>query len=517
MKKIVCLISTAVLCAAAMPVLSVSATECVTYDEYKSQAEERAAAVYPDPDAAYTNVTEGDLVFHVYEKYAALAECKNTDAAEISIPAEVQGVPVTGLADIPFSHCRKLTSITLPDNFTHFRWDNLVNTVMVKLGSDEDPMPSVTAVKVSETNPNYTVSEGLLYSKDMKTLIGCPPALEMKKLKISEQAETIGDYAFWGCMKLENAVIPENIKHINNNAFTGCMGLQHVELPESISALSGDVFYYCTALTEVLCKGKLTAIGMGAFSECSALKDFQIPDTVECIGWRAFEKAGCVETVDGLQYVQKWLVGSDDNIGEAKLRNGTIGAAEMAFFAKKQVETIEIPPSVQYFGAAIAGTAFVPTVIQFRAGNLPEKTVMSAKSMTDIYIYDADCAIFDSEKTIPASYQYQNPEQEIGVITLDVMQNKKITGDTVIHGYAGSTAEAYAKKYNRKFEHIKPNGDVNSDGVISVADAVLLQKWLLTVPDTKLADRAAADLNEDGILDGADLSRLKKKIWKTET
>lgn len=40
-------------------------------------------------------------------------------------------------------------------------------------------------------------------------------------------------------------------------------------------------------------------------------------------------------------------------------------------------------------------------------------------------------------------------------------------------------------------------GDVNADSVI---DAILLQKWLLAVPDAELTDWKAADLCEDIIL-----------------
>ncbi|MBR3420377.1 MAG: dockerin type I repeat-containing protein [Oscillospiraceae bacterium] len=53
-------------------------------------------------------------------------------------------------------------------------------------------------------------------------------------------------------------------------------------------------------------------------------------------------------------------------------------------------------------------------------------------------------------------------------------------------------------------------GDVNADGVFNTADAVLLQKWLLAVPDTELVRSNAADLLADGRLDAADLSIMKR-------
>lgn len=58
----------------------------------------------------------------------------------------------------------------------------------------------------------------------------------------------------------------------------------------------------------------------------------------------------------------------------------------------------------------------------------------------------------------------------------------------------------------------KIEGDVNADGQLSVSDAIMLQKWLLCVPDASLTDWQAADLCEDGRIDAFDLCLLKRKL-----
>lgn len=55
-------------------------------------------------------------------------------------------------------------------------------------------------------------------------------------------------------------------------------------------------------------------------------------------------------------------------------------------------------------------------------------------------------------------------------------------------------------------------GDVNADGKVNLADVVLLQKWLLGVPETKLADWQAGDLYTDGVLNGFDLCLLRHTV-----
>ncbi len=56
------------------------------------------------------------------------------------------------------------------------------------------------------------------------------------------------------------------------------------------------------------------------------------------------------------------------------------------------------------------------------------------------------------------------------------------------------------------------DGDINGDGSFGVSDVVLLQKWLLAVPDTHLANWWAADYNYDGRLDVFDLCLMKREL-----
>ena len=57
-------------------------------------------------------------------------------------------------------------------------------------------------------------------------------------------------------------------------------------------------------------------------------------------------------------------------------------------------------------------------------------------------------------------------------------------------------------------------GDINMDGAFNITDVVLLQKWLLTAPDTVLPDWKAGDMNDDNRLDARDLSMMKRVLMK---
>ena len=55
-------------------------------------------------------------------------------------------------------------------------------------------------------------------------------------------------------------------------------------------------------------------------------------------------------------------------------------------------------------------------------------------------------------------------------------------------------------------------GDVNDDGICNVLDLIALQRWLLRIPGTHLAQWRAADLYEDEKLDVFDLAAMKRML-----
>ena len=61
---------------------------------------------------------------------------------------------------------------------------------------------------------------------------------------------------------------------------------------------------------------------------------------------------------------------------------------------------------------------------------------------------------------------------------------------------------------------VEPNvvvGDCNSDGQFTVADIIMLQRWLIN-GNTLVDDWQAADLSEDGRLNTMDLVLMKRKL-----
>ena len=60
-------------------------------------------------------------------------------------------------------------------------------------------------------------------------------------------------------------------------------------------------------------------------------------------------------------------------------------------------------------------------------------------------------------------------------------------------------------------------GDVNADGTFDVLDLVLVQEWLLAIPDVTLDDPDAGDMDGNEVLDIFDLGLMKRELLAQAT
>ncbi len=88
----------------------------------------------------------------------------------------------------------------------------------------------------------------------------------------------------------------------------------------------------------------------------------------------------------------------------------------------------------------------------------------------------------------------------------------EIAGDNIPANKAATPTEPVVTEPTSEPVPEKLTGDVNSDSAFDIMDLILLQKWMLGIPDTKLPDWEAADLCKDGTLDIYDLAMMKRLL-----
>ena len=83
----------------------------------------------------------------------------------------------------------------------------------------------------------------------------------IRTVSLPDTLEQVGDYAFYSCTGLVDAVIPQNVEEIGNYAFYGCQNLTEVVLSEKIVSVGNYAFANCEKLQSIDLPTGLISIG----------------------------------------------------------------------------------------------------------------------------------------------------------------------------------------------------------------------------------------------------------------
>ncbi len=108
-----------------------------------------------------------------------------------------------------------------------------------------DKCMSLKNIEVDSGNPYYASYDGILYTKDMKSLILCPCGRTSKVVRIPESVVEIGSLAFCNCRGIEELYLPTSIKKMGKYIpipFEGCSGLKriHIGVKENIEKVFNE-------------------------------------------------------------------------------------------------------------------------------------------------------------------------------------------------------------------------------------------------------------------------------------
>ena len=152
---------------------------------------------------------------------------------------------------------------------------------------------SLEYFEVDSLNMNFCSIDGVLYSKDKKSLI-CYLAGKKDSVwnSIPSEVETIGYAAFEGCNNLHSINISQNVKEIGEKALKRCK-IKNIILPSHLSSINDETFENCENLKDISIPAHVRFIGERAFMGCDKLAEIKIPSSVKYIKDDAFRN--CVQ------------------------------------------------------------------------------------------------------------------------------------------------------------------------------------------------------------------------------
>ena len=166
-----------------------------------------------------------------------------------------------------------------------FPWDESIETVYIGKDVAElkgEAFVNLRALKkfvVDEANESFTAVDGVLYTKDMKTLLCVPKAYEGTEFTVPAEVDVISRSAFSDC-KFEKVNLPEGLKRIEAMAFLKAEALKEIvsykgeetyaSLPEGLEFIGLDAFNYA-GLTYLYIPASIKEIGAYSFTYCAKL------------------------------------------------------------------------------------------------------------------------------------------------------------------------------------------------------------------------------------------------------
>jgi len=256
----------------------------------------------------------------------------------------------------------------------------------------------LASVSVEDGNDTYCVVDGVLYNKDMTTLVFATEEVATE-FEVPDTVESIDNFAFSGCSSLETIAVEEGnaVYHSKDNCIINTSkkeliaGCQNSIIPEdgSVTVIGNGAFDHCSTLVSIEIPSTIVRIGRLAFQWCTALTDIKIPSSVTRIEAHSFN--GCSELIQkesGISYVDKWVVDCEASVVEVSLRENIVGIAQQAFYGCSSLASIEIPSSVTSIGQYAFYNCSALTSIEIPSGvtNIGEHAFYSCSSLTSIEI-----------------------------------------------------------------------------------------------------------------------------------
>ena len=223
---------------------------------------------------------------------------------------------------------------------------------------------------------------------------------KLTAVEIPEGVTSIGSSAFDGCSSLTSVTIPNSVTSIDGYTFYGCSSLASVTIPNGVTSIGGHTFYGCSSLTSVTIPDGVTSIGNYTFYGCSSLTSVTIPDGVTSIDWATFY--GCSSLTSVMIPEGVTSIGSDafhecSSLISVTIPDSVTSIGAYAFKYCSSLTSVTIPESVTSIGgSAFSGCSSLTNVtIPEGVTSIGESAFYGCSSLTSVTIPDGVTSIGD--------------------------------------------------------------------------------------------------------------------------
>lgn len=508
--------------------------------------------------------------YRINEEECTIEIVRCASKADVVIPSEIEGYPVTSIAAYAFSGNDYLTELIIPDSVTNigqYAFENNASLKSVLLPS------SLSSLGFRA----FGNCDSLEYAEFQEGITEVPTSCfydcnALKEVKLSPTINSVGAYAFSNCYSLEKIELPEVLSVIGDYAFERCYALKSINTPESLTWIGKKAFVYCgitsfvypkgstiisehafacSDLEEIVLHDNITEIRDNAFWRCKNLRSIDLPDSILRIGMGAFQLCSALEEVklpdNGSHYSYiDYKTFSDCESLKSITITDNITDIGSAFDGCISLSEIDLPDrGVSVVHDAFNGTAYYNNPANWTDGmltiegylicadtnvatgvvtvpkNVHTISLAAFKNCTDITVLDITEGVECIEEL--AFDGCINLEELYLPSTLNYM------GDSFYNGCTGLKRTIYNGnrdqfnsieigdyyldiKFKNTLEFGYLFGDVDGDKNVSAADSLIMKKYLSHTITFNKYNSKVADINGDGRVNAKDQLMLRRML-----
>lgn len=322
-----------------------------------------------------------------------------------------------------FTGATNLESVDLT-GFTKLNgWRLFTNCINLRYfhGYGNAPANTLNLVNLTSTTASFEGCTKLYHV----TSLGVAPMMpadifkscsNLEDVNLPAQCTQIQHHAFYGCTNLTTINL-DNLTKIDLNAFENCTNLEYcsgpnstqgeLNLPNLANTLGDLAFKGCMKLTSVTSLGSVTTIGNSAFENCSLLANINIPASVEKVNKAAFAGTAWLSSQQPNSAIiinNKCLYSFKGSLGTNYVIPSTVKyITESALYNVSGLEEITIPSSVTEVGRSCVGNNTSLITINYgSSAPIPKEFAQTCRNLTTLNITGNPTAIWE------AAFKYCN-------------------------------------------------------------------------------------------------------------
>jgi hypothetical protein len=175
------------------------------------------------------------------------------------------------IEDEAFARCARLKNVSLPHTLhfsrmsaSSFNYCTHLEKIDIATACGLDAgvfvgCPMLARIIVSDKNAMFAGRNGIMYTKNGRMLLRCPPMIGQKEIAVPDGVEFIACCAFESC-RAERILLPKSLKVIDIGAFSDCSNLTEMTIPPSVRIVEDGAFTGCQKLNKIVFQGARSEI-----------------------------------------------------------------------------------------------------------------------------------------------------------------------------------------------------------------------------------------------------------------